>query len=100
MITDDHVTAAQDTLKEVLTVAPADSKKYILTIVGLKLISACFVITAGCVMFKPEVASSLTQLASLVLGAIGVMTSVYVGGQSFSEAKASTAMAQTVTSTA
>ncbi len=85
----------QEVLKSVLTKPNESSKKYQITIVGLKLLAGGFIVGALLCFIKPSLAMSITTLTQIFLTAVGGLVSVYLGGQSASEWKASAALAAT-----
>jgi uncharacterized membrane protein len=87
--------STKEVLKDVLTKPSENSKKYKITVIGLKLLTGAFVISALICFFKPTVASYIVTMASVYLTAIGGLIGVYLGGQSASEWKASAALAAT-----
>jgi hypothetical protein len=87
--------STKQVLKDVLTKPSENSKKYKITVVGLKLLTGAFVVSALTCFFKPSVASWISTMVSVYLTAVGSLIAVYLGGQSASEWKASAALAAT-----
>lgn len=87
--------STQEVLRDVLTKSGDNSKKYLITMLALKLLTGALVLTAILCFIKPSLAASLTLLSQVYFTAVGGVIGVYLGGQSASEWKASAALATT-----
>ncbi len=91
----DSTSSAQQVLKNVLTKPAEDSKKYRVTILGIQLLSGGFIVGAALCFVQPSLAGSITTFTQIFMTAVGGLISVYLGGQSASEWKASSALSAT-----
>lgn len=71
-----------------LAVDPAQSKKFLMGLVGIGGIVICFVVAAGLFFCRPDLAPSLVSIATITIPSIAGVASIYLGAQGAVEVKA------------
>lgn len=75
-------------IKTQLSADPIQSKKFIMAFVGVGAIVVCFIISAILFFFKPDLASSLVAILTILIPSIAGIVGVYLGAQGAVEVKA------------
>lgn len=72
---------AQVALISQLQAKGAQSKKYRMVVMGLIGVLFIFLVSVGTMIFKTELAASVTSLASIVVASLGGLVAVGIGSQ-------------------
>lgn len=84
-------------VRDQLATEPAESKKYRMVAHGMWSVIGLFCAAAAVCIFKSDIAGPITSLATVAVGAVGGLVSVYAGAQAAVEFKANSVLQQTQT---